>query len=116
MTHEMKLNPVAFDLIKNNKKNIEVRLYDEKRRNIQIGDEIIFSELPEMENKLKTKVTALLIYKDFYSLYSNSAPEDFGGESWSVEQLVENIYQYYSKEDEEKYGVLGIKLELSDDL
>jgi len=112
MTHEMKLNPVAFDLIKNNKKNIEVRLYDENRRNIQIGDELVFFELPRMENKFKAKVSALLIYKDFVGLYSDFEPADFGGEGWSVAQLVDNIHEYYSKEDEEKYGVLGIKLEL----
>lgn len=51
---------------------------------------------------------------DFFSLYSDFAPEDFGGEGWTVDQLVNNIYEYYSKEDEKKYGVLGIKLEIED--
>ena len=40
--HQMKLNNKPFNMIKNGRKNIELRLYDEKRRKLNIGDEIIF--------------------------------------------------------------------------
>lgn len=112
MKHEMKLNANAFELIRKGEKTIEVRLYDDKRRQIKLGDEIEFSELPRMENKLSTKVTALLIYKDFKSLYSDFPGKDFGGDGWTVDALVENIHEYYSKGEESEFGVLGIKLEL----
>ncbi|MBQ1852397.1 MAG: ASCH domain-containing protein, partial [Lachnospiraceae bacterium] len=38
----MQLQPEPFDLIKSGAKTIELRLYDEKRRKIRIGDEIVF--------------------------------------------------------------------------
>ena len=44
MTHNMKLNDAPFETIKNGKKTIELRLYDEKRRKIKIGDTICFKE------------------------------------------------------------------------
>ena len=47
MIHEMSLNPAPFEKIKNGEKSIEIRLYDEKRRGVKIGDIIIFSKLPE---------------------------------------------------------------------
>ena len=37
-THEMKLQPKFFDFIKSGTKRIELRLYDEKRRNIELED------------------------------------------------------------------------------
>ena len=39
--HQMKLNNKPFNMIKNGRKNIELRLYDEKRRKLNIGDEIM---------------------------------------------------------------------------
>lgn len=45
--HRMKLNNKPFTMIKNGRKNIELRLYDEKRRKLNIGDEIIFENLED---------------------------------------------------------------------
>ena len=42
MTHKMNMNPSPFEKIRNGTKTIELRLYDEKRRKIEIGDTIIF--------------------------------------------------------------------------
>ena len=42
--HELHLHPEVFDLIKNGSKNIEMRLNDEKRRNMKIGDIIRFTK------------------------------------------------------------------------
>ena len=59
MIHKMKLQEDPFERIKNGTKTVEFRLYDEKRQTIQIGDEIEFSKLPELQEKLLVKV----IYK-----------------------------------------------------
>ena len=37
MEHKMKLNNGPFDMIKNGTKDIEMRLYDEKRRKTKIN-------------------------------------------------------------------------------
>lgn len=38
MEHEMKLQPEYYDFILNGTKRIEIRLFDEKRQQIKIGD------------------------------------------------------------------------------
>ena len=40
--YNMKLMPKYFECIKSGTKRIELRLNDEKRKNIAIGDEIVF--------------------------------------------------------------------------
>jgi ASC-1-like (ASCH) protein len=43
MLHQMKLQPNPFEQIKNGSKTLELRLNDEKRQLIKVGDEIEFS-------------------------------------------------------------------------
>lgn len=110
MTHEMKLNKTPFELIVNGQKIIEVRLFDEKRQKIQLGDKIRFTKLPELQESIMVQVNGLLIYPDFRSLFLDFPGELFGGRGWSVDELVNNMHEYYSVEGESKYGVIGIKL------
>lgn len=107
----MKLQPFPFDKIKEGKKTIEVRLYDEKRRDIKIGDVIEFKREPEQTETIKVEVTGLLNYKTFTDL-ANDFPASYFGHP-NKEDLLKSIYTFYTKEQEEKYTVLGIKIKLT---
>lgn len=72
MLHKMKLQEDPFERIKNGTKTVEFRLYDEKRQTIQIGDEIEFSKLPELQEKLLVKVIDLYKEKSFEKLFKKS--------------------------------------------
>lgn len=109
MVHEMKLNLNPFTLIKNGEKDIEVRLFDDKRRLIKIGDQITFTKLPEMSEKIEVIVEKILVYPNFKSLFTDFDGIHFGADGWSVSDQVNNMYQYYTTEDETKFGVVGIK-------
>lgn len=111
MLHIMKLQPFPFDKIKEGKKIIEVRLYDEKRRDIKIGDVIEFKKEPEQTEVIKAEVVSLLNYKTFNNLV-NDFPASYFGHS-DKEDLLKSIYTFYTKEQEKKYGVLGIKVKLT---
>lgn len=106
----MKLAKEPFEKIASGQKVIESRLFDEKRRMIDIGDEIEFSQNDNPLETAKTKVKALYRYDSFENLFSDFPPEYFGG--ISKEFLLEEIGRFYSKEDQEKHGVVGIKIEL----
>ena len=56
MVHQMKLLESPFERIKNGTKTIEFRLFDEKRKQIKIGDQIEFSKLPDLKEKLLVDV------------------------------------------------------------
>jgi ASC-1-like (ASCH) protein len=105
--HRMKLQPNPFGKIKDGSKTIEIRLNDEKRQLINIGDEIIFTlATNELEN-IRAKVIRLSKFPTFKDLCMAFPPEQYGSES--QEEYVA-MYKYYSREDEQKYGVLAIEV------
>ena len=108
--HIMKLSAKPFLLIKNGEKTIESRLYDEKRQKIQIGDEIEFQESGSSTNTLCVKVIDLYRSPTFRELFSWFSPHDFGAES--IDELLTEIYSFYSKEDEKRFGVIGVRVML----
>ncbi len=113
MEHQMKLNERPFELVKSGKKNIEIRLFDEKRQRLKIGDTIIFSKLQELKEMVSVKITGLLHYAIFQELVNALPMSDFGyQEDYNKDDFVNSIYTIYSKEEEQKYGVLGIRIKL----
>ncbi len=110
-THQMKLSTEPFLAIKEGRKVIESRLYDEKRQQIAVGDEIVFTENDNPEHVAKTTVIGLLCYQSFQNLFADHDPAMFGGER-TREQLLAQIKQFYPEADEQKYGVVGIRLQL----
>jgi ASC-1-like (ASCH) protein len=105
-THEMRLHPRPFENIKTGKQVIESRLNDEKRQEINVGDHIIFALRPDFVEKIEVEVTELLHAANFSELFACAPLAEFGTDSM---ESVKNMYEYYSKEDESKYGTLGIK-------
>ncbi len=108
--HKMKLAIVPFEKIDSGNKVIESRLYDEKRRHINLGDQIEFLCSDDQSKKIVAKVKALYRYLNFENLFSDFSPSLFGGTS--KEELIKEIKTFYSKKEQEKYGVIGIKIEV----
>lgn len=67
MKHQMKLNQQPFDMIRSGQKTIELRLYDEKRQQVKVNDEIEFSCLDRNEKPFVVRVIALYRSKIFLS-------------------------------------------------
>ncbi len=112
MEHEMKLQPEYFDFIKNGTKRIELRLNDEKRSIIKIGDTIEFLREPEKEEKLNVKVIGLIIYSSFEDLFNDFDISILSDSSMRKDELINVLQKFYTIEDQKKYGVLGIRIEL----
>ena len=110
MEHEMKLQPEYYNFILNGTKRIEIRLFDEKRQQIKIGDTIKFLKEPDLNESFNAKVTGLLRYNSFEDLFEDI---DFNicGPANSLEEKLDNIHKIYSIEDEKKYGILAIRIE-----
>lgn len=108
--HQMKIAEGPFKKILEGRKSIESRLFDEKRSIITVGDHIIFSNNKEPKTTITTKVIALYRYASFEKLFSDFPATDFGGDS--KDSLLEEIRMFYSEEDQNTYGVVGIKIQV----
>ncbi len=109
----MTLVPSAFKKIESGRKTIELRLGDEKRSLVSVGDTIVFTNTENANDILNTKVIALHPFASFAELYSILPLEKCG---YSKEELAlaspDDMLAYYPREKELKYGALGIELEL----
>lgn len=113
MKHTMKLHDAPYDMIKSGRKTIELRLYDEKRRMISVGDEIEFLNSKNPDMALHCRVLNIHKFPSFGDLYKELpllkcgyTEEDIATASPSDMDL------YYSSDKQEKYGVIGIEIEL----
>ena len=111
MLHEMKLNEKAFLNIKNDIKKFELRLYDEKRQKISLNDTIIFHNLNNTNDTIIVKVIGLLRYNSFRDLFKD-IDYNLCGPANSLEEKIERVHTFYTVEEEQKHGILAIKLEL----
>src|SRR3989344_2998643 len=113
MRHQMNLFSEPFFRIKEGKKLIEVRLFDEKRQKVSIGDEIEFLLADNPNEKILVKVIGLSRFKFFKDLYSSFHYSLFGHpHGTTLGYQLKDIMGCYSKEDEEKYGCLAIHIKL----
>ena len=110
MEYIMHLREHPFYMIKSGKKDIEIRLYDEKRKKIQKGDTIEFSNV-ETGQTIKTEVVDLHVCKDFASIYNNFDKTRLGYLE-NEEASPEDMQKYYSLEEINQFGVVGIELKL----
>lgn len=108
MQHEMHLEPPYFQAIKKGMKKIEIRLADEKRRKIKVGDHIQFNPLRGNETPLTVEVTSLRRFHSFKEMYHTMDRKDFGFSQVSIEEMLKETYAIYSSAAEEKWGVLAI--------
>lgn len=86
----------------------EMRLNDEKRRLIKEGDIIEFENRATKE-KLKTKVIKLHKFDNFEELYKHFDKISLG---YAEDEIADpkDMEQYYPQDKQEKYGVLGIEI------
>ena len=108
--HEMRLHNSPFNLIKSGTKTIELRLNDEKRSLIKVGDKIEFTNRIT-EEKIVVEVINLHNYDSFFELYKHFDKVSMGYDK-DEEADPKDMEQYYSKEEQDKYGVLGIEIKL----
>lgn len=108
MIHKMNLWHDSFEKIKAKTKTIEMRLYDEKRSKIVVGDVVLFTDTSNGE-QLKCSVLNLHRYTDFDEMYKNHDKVSIGYRSDEL-ALPSDMLEYYSEEQIEKYGVVGIEI------
>jgi len=108
--HKMKLNSTPFEMIKSGEKTIELRLFDEKRQQVKVGDKVIFTNTTTGE-MLNRTVVKLHRFDSFEELYKSLPLLQCGYTVSDVDSAKpSDMEQYYSIEEQNQYGVVGIEL------
>jgi ASC-1-like (ASCH) protein len=106
MKHHMRLVDFAFKAIKNKEKDIEIRLNDPKRQLIKIGDAIEFEHLDTHE-AIECEVINRYEVDSIMDLIKMFGCERLGLDKDVAPNIMDN---FYTKEEQEKYKVLGIEI------
>jgi len=107
--HVMHVKSMFLDYMIEGKKTVEGRLYDEKRRKINVGDYIKLMD--ENGREAYFKVLNILQFSSFEEMIRNIGIEKVLPNVTSLEDAVAIYREFYSEEEEKKYGVCAIVLE-----
>lgn len=111
MLHTMNLKSAPMQMIRSGRKTIELRLYDEKRQRISIGDTIEFTNTENSKDILRVVVMNIYVFGSFDELYRKLPLLECGYTEANIDSASAlDMEQYYSKEQQSKYGVVGIKI------
>lgn len=108
--HQMKLNPAPYEAISSGRKTVEMRLFDERRKGIRKGDNILFTNTESGEELLVT-VEDVIVYPSFYELYQDHDKISIG---YTEDECADpaDMLEYYTEENIRKYGALAIRIKL----
>ena len=106
----MHLKEEPFNSIKNGTKTIEMRLFDEKRQQLKIGENIKFINNKTGE-ELLTQIVNIHKFESFEELYKNFDKIKLGYKEWEVAKS-SDMLKYYPQSEQQKYGVVGIEIKL----
>ena len=105
----MNLQNAPFAHIQRGTKRIEMRLFDEKRQALNIGDVIRFTSASG--EHMSCIIIALHRFPDFQSLYAHFDKTALGYEAEEVANP-DDMLRYYPKDEMERYGVVGIEIQV----
>lgn len=112
MEMKVHLNPEVFDIVLMKDKNVEIRLNDEKRRQLKVGDTLVFLKRPDEIEKISAKITNLVYFNSFLEVVDYYEMKRIYLETTTKEEYLSIMRQFYSEEEELKYGIVAIEFEI----
>ena len=106
------LDKEIFENVKYGTKNIEVRVNDEKRRRLKVGDKITFLLRPDDLESIDAVVEDLIYYKNFKDLVEDYTEEELYPSEYTKEEFLTLLKKFYSDEEIDKYGTVAIKFRI----
>jgi len=101
------LDDDIFKIVKNGSKDIEIRLNDDKRKKLNIGDNLIFINRLNNE-KIEVKISNLEIFSNIDELCNKYDIRRMYKDNVSKEEFIKLINRFYSDKEIENLGILAI--------
>lgn len=105
------LHSDVFEIVKKGIKDIEVRVNDEKRRKLNVGDSLVFLKRPLEDEMIKLKVKSLEYYDNFKELVNHYDMKRIYLEGYTKEMYLKEMERFYTEDEQKKYGVVAIIFE-----
>ena len=103
------LDSDIFEVVSSGTKCVEARVNDEKRRNLKVGDKLIFIKRPDDIEKKEETVLELKYYNNFREMVNYYDIENLYLKSYTKEDFLKLLNRFYTDEEQNKYGVVAIK-------
>ena len=110
MLYEMNLHNVPFEKIKSGNKTVEMRLFDERRKALKVGDLIRFTNNDTSE-QIVVEVTNLETFANFEQLYQKYDKCSIGY-AFAESANPSDMLAYYTREQIAINGVVAIGIKL----
>jgi len=107
----MTLDNAYFEKVKAGEKTLELRLLDEKRAALKVGERVEFFAR-EGDEKIQVEIIGLHRAESFSELLSDKLYPLSGFGDVPRDEALSVMRRFYSESDEKKYGVLGIEIAL----
>ena len=113
-THTMNLDSPFFEQIVQNQKKYEIRIFDEKRKKLLLGDNILFKKR-DSDDTIEKKISKLMLFDNFRETLESM--KDFKEALPSIASIEEGVSLYENiphelgnyKTASEKFGIVLIK-------
>lgn len=89
---------------------MEGRLYDDKRKDFNIGDKIIFYKEPDKIETIKSIILDKYLYNNFEDMTTHLNKNELGFANKTKDEMINTYRSFYSKENEKKFGVVVFKI------
>ena len=103
------LHPEVFNIVLDGNKDVEIRVNDEKRRKLNIGDTLIFLNRSNEQEQIKATITNLVYFNSFLDVTNYYDMKRIYLEGTTKEEYINLMKQFYSDEEVSKYGVVAIE-------
>ena len=107
--HVSGLQKIYFDMVESGEKVFEIRLNDEKRKAIQVGDDYVFGLEPDRIKLVRKKIKNRFEFKNFNEACDKLDFKKVGFSSRDEMRIVYNTI--YPKVEQEMFGVVAFELE-----
>lgn len=104
----MNLRHTYYEMVKSGQKDIELRLYDEKRRQMCAGDIVLIYDAENPSDYIWREIVHMHIAQSFANLATQINVRRTGFDS--LEQFSAAVSKFYTPAQESRYGVVGIEL------
>ena len=111
MEMNVHVHPDVFEIVKLGIKDIEVRVNDEKRRKLNIGDTLVFLKRPLEDESIRAKVVGLEYYDNFSQLINCYDMKRIYLEGYTKENYLKEMSRFYTEEEQKEFGVVAIIFE-----